>query len=578
MNKKSFFQKILFTGILIISLLSSCSGSISPSLELDDDVMLVSFAYDWNNTVVQDTAVLSCKQTLVYSSSGKEISVSPIAYVKLWVKQDTFLSTSVVSVKPSNLDVTSAASSSGVSPVRHVLRKSFELNDTQVVMAEICYEDVNLSSKSTGEILPHLEITDFSLSYMQVMKDENSLNNYIVSITFSAPWSVVNRGDRGTEDMSISYVKSSVDGQSDQLLFTSYDTGAEWMDKSSFKLFVNKIDTWTLSGVKSNKIYSPILPFSLKVSEKPSVLAENLEFSSQVSLTQTKASKINADEAWNIQSRTGVQTVRFDNGQQNFIHAYSYPIYEASVKVDGQEIGFDLPVVFDVDIKSSKVGDNSKKLTSEATAVFCDKTFEASSSTLLILDTSGTGSDDNNGSSSEDGNGDEQGNGGTDVTTPPTSDTALKYGRIIDFQVSAVLDVDAYQNGGEITKKAVVIRFEEGYYFGVCDFEEDFPTQFTYTQSGYSGFNSAAQTKAGKPFRIARAVVYKDAIKWLAEDNSLIMGIDKLSCSLFGWKNIVGGLYSAFINTYSSSYSQDRYSLTLTAPNGRSMTFQSRAL
>lgn len=577
MNKKSFFQKILFTGILIISLLSGCSGFMSPTLELDDDVTLVSFAYDWDNSVVQDTAVLSCKQTLVYSSSGKEVSVSPIAYVKLWVKQDTVLSTSVMSVKPSNLNVSSASSSSGALPVRHVLHKSFELNDTQVVMAEICYEDVNLSSKSTGEILPHLEITDFSLSDMQVMKDENSLNNYIVSITFSAPWSVVNRGDRGTEDMSISYVKSSVDGQSDQLLFTSYDTGAEWVDKSSFKLFVNKIDTWTLSGVKSNKIYSPILPFSLKVSEKPSVLAENLEFSSQVSLTQTKASKINADEAWNIQSRTGIQTVRFDNGQQNFIHAYSYPIYEASVSVDGQKIVFDLPVNFEVDIKTSKVGENSKKLTSEAMASFFDKTFEALSSTLIILDTSGTGSDNNDGSSDEDGDDGENGNDDTDVVTPP-SGTTLKYGRIIDFQVSAVLDVDAYQNGGEITKKAVVIRFEEGYYFGVCDFEEDFPTQFTYTQSGYSGFNSAAQPQAGKPFRIARAVVYKDAIKWLAEDNSLIMGIDKLSCSLFGWKNIVGGLYSAFINTYASSYSQDRYSLTLTAPNGRSMTFQSRAL
>ena len=40
----------------------------------------------------------------------------------------------------------------------------------------------------------------------------------------------------------------------------------------------------------------------------------------------------------------------------------------------------------------------------------------------------------------------------------------------------------------------------------------------------------------------------------------------------------VGGIYSAFINSYNHTYSSDRYSLTLTAPSGRTLLIKSKAL
>lgn len=53
----------------------------------------------------------------------------------------------------------------------------------------------------------------------------------------------------------------------------------------------------------------------------------------------------------------------------------------------------------------------------------------------------------------------------------------------------------------------------------------------TYVQSGYTGFNSAAQQRAGAAFRLARAVDAADGgIEWYAEDNSLIAGVDVLTC------------------------------------------------
>lgn len=571
MEKKNCFQKILFVGILIILLLSSCNGLVSSSLDFDEgDVEFVSFSYDWEQSVFKDTTQLICQQSLVYSSYGKEITLAPLAYVKLWIKQDTVSSTSEMSIKPTSYDTISSSSSSGVSPIRYKLLKSFELNDAQVIMAEIVYEDFNLSSQETGQTLPHLEITDFTLEDINVVPGKSADDNYAISVTFNVPWSVINRGDRGTEKVGISYVKSSVGNTDDQLLSTSYDTGTEWVDASSFRLFVNKIENWKVAGTVSSKTYSPTLAFSLNPSDKPSLMAENLDFKHQVSLNQTKAEQISSDEAWNIQKKTAVQTIRFDNGSEDFTHAFSYPVYEASALVDGQEINFDLTSIFDYNIKTSQFGDRSKKIISAASIAFGDRTFDASTATLLVL-RSGQGTEDGSDNQNTDGE------DNLPIETPDDP-SALKYGRIIDFQVSAVLDVDAYQMGGTITKKAVVVRFEEGYYFGVCKYNEDFPTQFYYTQSGYSGFNSVAQPKAGKPFRIARAVVYKDAIKWFAEDNSLIMGIDALSCGIFGWSNIVGGIYSAFINSYNHTYSSDRYSLTLTAPSGRTLLIKSKAL
>lgn len=564
MEKKNCFQKILFVGILISLLLSSCNDFLSSSLEFDDaDVELVSFAYDWKQSTVGDTVQLSCKQTLVYSSYGKEITLFPSAYVKLWVKRDTILSTSEAAIKPTTDSIASVSSSLEGMPIRHKLCKAFELDDSQMVMAEIFYEDFNLSSQETGEILPHLEISDFALDDICINLCENSNNNYIVSVSFNVPWYVVHRGDRGTEKAEISYIKSSVDNADDQLFSINYDTGTEWVTPTSFKLFISKTETWKISGIKNSKIYSPVLPFVFNASDKPSLMVDSLDFMYQVSLNQSKTEQIDADKAWNIQKCTAIQTICFSNGAYDFTHAFSYPIYKASAFIDGREIFFDLEPIFDFNIKTSKFGDYYKKITSSASIAFGNRTFDTSCSTLLVLYSSDI---------SDNQNTDYENNAGLEIIDNPSS---LKYGRIIDFYISAVLDADAYQIGGAITKKAIVVRFDKGYLFGICKYNEDFPSQFLYTQSDYAGFNSVAQPEAGKAFRIARAVVYKDAIKWFDEDNSLIIGIDNSSCGIFGWENIINGLYSAFIDSYDFAYSSDRYSLTLSAPSGRTLLIQS---
>ena len=120
-----------------------------------------------------------------------------------------------------------------------------------------------------------------------------------------------------------------------------------------------------------------------------------------------------------------------------------------------------------------------------------------------------------------------------------------------------------------------MIRFEHGYLWGVCEYNEDFPQEFTYTTAGYTGFNSVVRDEALKPFELARAVDINEGIAWYSENNKLIAGIDILSCKILGWENIPNGKYSAFINSYKARYSNSRYTLTLTSPNGVSRAIYS---
>ncbi len=567
MKKNKFFQKIPIWGILIIGFLSGCNSSVFTSLSLDDgNISLVSYTYNWEKSVVQDTTFLSCKQTIVYSASGSEITLTPSAWVKLWTRLDT-VALSSDNLKPSIQKISSTTSSNGNLPTQHRLKKSFELDDNQTIVAEILYEDFSTSSQETSLILPCIKITDLSFLETRVVPHEHLADSYTVTVAFDVPWKVLQQEDNASENIAVSYVKSASSVGDDNVTQTSYQTGVEWIDKSSFKLFVDKIENETTR----NRIYSQALSFSLKTSDKPSLMVNSLNFATHTSSSQSE-SEIICSDVWNIQKKLILKTVLFDNGTQNFTHSFEYPLYEASVMVDNQKVSFNLEALFDVQTLNSQFGDSSKKITSSATLSFANKLFEADTSTLLILNS--------HNDSDEDADVNEGDNSGNQDSSGENTDNPniLKYGRIIDFRVTAVLNVDGLSSGTPITQKAVVIRFEEGYYFGICNFKENFPTQFTYTLSGYSGFNSAAQPKAGKPFRIARAVVADGGIKWMAEDNSLIMGIDFLSCGIYGWENIVKGAYSAFIDTYSSSYTADRYSLTLTAPDGNTLTIKSSPL
>ena len=206
MKKNKFFQKIPIWGILIIGFLSGCNSSVFTSLSLDDgNISLVSYTYNWEKSVVQDTTFLSCKQTIVYSASGSEITLTPSAWVKLWTRLDT-VALSSDNLKPSIQKISSTTSSNGNLPTQHRLKKSFELDDNQTIVAEILYEDFSTSSQETSLILPCIKITDLSFLETRVVPHEHLADSYTVTVAFDVPWKVLQQEDNASENIAVSYV------------------------------------------------------------------------------------------------------------------------------------------------------------------------------------------------------------------------------------------------------------------------------------------------------------------------------------------------------------------------------------
>ena len=547
--------------VLAVLMFAGCDGAEKAIFSMeDDDITLISYDYEWKTAVAEDTVFMTCAQQLVYSSGGTRHTLTPQARLKLWPAKDTILFNKTDSPVPALESETGDSSVSGSLPQRD--DRLFTLKVGLSISAEIEYESYALASGSdfsgTGKTaLPYMKIDAPVFLSSRAEEIPGSDGCFRAEAVFNAVWSVFGQEDTGTEKLTAAYVKKSTDA-ADELLRTEYGKGWEWNSASSFTLYVEKTETWSLSGTKRQKFQSPALSFAFEGKEDRTLEVANFDFKASAEMQTSRKNDISGN-GWTLKKGTVTQTISFSNGSDAFSDVFSYPAYEAGYALDGQTFGFDLTAVFNETHSLIPNGENSAKNTTEATVSLLGKSFGASVVTLLVKK-----------GGSPDPNPD------PDPEPDPNPDPVPGHGKIFDFAVTAVLDVDGLSHKGNITKKAVVIRFEEGDSFGVCAYEEAFPQEMTYVQSGYTGFNSAAQQRAGAAFRLARAVDAADGgIEWYAEDNSLIAGVDVLTCKILGWKNIVNRRYSSTVYGYKGSYSQDRYTLTLTAPDGTVRTYKS---
>jgi hypothetical protein len=528
MRQKLFLSMLLF-GVLI--LVSNCSEEESLVLT-GTDLPAVDYSYDWEQATNGDTLNLVCTQKIVYTYNGRTVTLEPKAYVKLWLEKSLVYFGQNESVNPIFSKETKTDGTSGTNPTRTIINKMFTFADGQVGRAEICYENYSLQLSSTTYQLPYVAISD--LTYAKASVQSSGDDTYLADLTFNAAWQTNDKADSGTKQMMVSYNKKQ-SAATDQLLSTTYDKSYEWTGDKALTLFVQKNETWSVSGVKTQKYQSPTLSFDLAGKENRSLTVTSFDFTGKSSVSTSSKSDLSSD-GWNIKKST-VSDV------------FTYPQFDASLSLDGQTFDFDLSVKFTETHQIVKTSESYAQNTTTGVAVVLGKSFSQAVVTTLSMKS-------------------------TAVEPDPEPDGPA-YGKIIDFAVTAVFDPSELHANGNITKKCVSVRYEKGYEWGIFEYSGSFPSSFTFTQTGYTGFNSAAMDTAKSPFEAARAVDGSNAIYWYAEDNTLLAAIDVLTCKTYGWKNIVNGKYSAFISGYTTTYSSDRYTLTVTAPDGTTYKFKS---
>jgi hypothetical protein len=379
------------------------------------------------------------------------------------------------------------------------------------------------------------------------MKQTAGLN--YVEIEFNAPWMTSNNTGKGTEKITISYSKKEVQ-EADKLLSTSFSKGFNWRD-DAFQLYVEKKETWKLAGEKPTYKRSKWLPFLVETTYDKSKEVSNFDFNGTRVPTSTAKQDISED-GWKLKQSKATQSVRFANGYENFIHVFTYPLYEASITWEGRTFDFDLSVNFNETHSVTKFSDQSAKLTTVGSVVLDSKRIDRTTATSLIIPENSDFDDDS------------------------YSYVGPKYGKILGYYVTAVFNPALLDNGrGALAEKCVLVHYESGYEWGICKYNEDFPSSFTYTASSYSWYNSAAKHSAQEAYQLAYVQELASSILWYDANNKLISGIDAVTCKIYGWPHIVDRKYASMFSTYSGSYSNNNYSLVITAPSGATRTFNS---
>ncbi|MBR5154195.1 MAG: hypothetical protein IKW58_00535 [Alphaproteobacteria bacterium] len=546
---KNLRKTISFLAILIASIcvFSSCAGE--DSKRLLQNQLVSDYFYLWSSTQKGDTIIFDCPQSLKVSYGDDELTFNPSASVKLYVVKDTIYINSTMDIKPTLQQETNKNSSFGSSPITYKLTKNFNLNDGEVICAEATYEAYTYSKDGKEEKLPYMSISSIDFLSSKIEQFSNSTSLFKALLDFEITWKEENSTHTGELPCTLAYIKKlstntpkdEEQEKTDELLNTSYTQGINWKDNSSFTLFVEKKENWSISGQKITKYNSPTLQFYLNSKENKVKEVESFNFSHQEESSTTSNNL--SQEGWQITKTEITKTFKYSNSKDSFEDTFVYPTYTTSLNLDGKNFPFELNFVFNATAsQTSSISTSSTNIT-KGVLSFDGKTLEKEVITTLNLKTSTTPEDEN----------------------IPT------HGKILGHFISAV-----YDPSSNITKRCVVIRYEEGYHWGICPYEQYFPDEFTYTQSGFSGFNSVAFDKQSGKYRIARATENSSAIYWYREDNTLISGIDFVSCKVLGWKNIVAGKYSYKMNAYQEELSSNSYTLTITAPDGSKKTFKSQ--
>ena len=506
---------------------------------------LGTLSYEWTDaSVVNDTVFMTCNQNLVYTQSGNSQTIAQKAIIKIWCQKPLVEYAAGMNPKPrltkmSPADKTYAENN----PRRRIVRQQCTLHDGQIAMIELSFDLYSYDYHNREQFFPHVELSEARFNNADAVAENGY---YKATVLFDVPWSATDGSGEGSKTISVSYLKKRVE-EVDKVINTNYVTGIEWLATNTFKLYLDKTDQWQIAGYQTTRTSSPELSFVVNKSDDKSIEAKDFDFSFTIQSSATTKQKVDAPSAWTIKKGEATQTLMFTNGADYFEDKFTYPLYDATVMVDGQVFGFDLGVVFNAvnNISHSNLTDGKNVTT--ATVKFGSRSFDASIITQITK-------------KEED---------------PPVVETGK--GKILYYSVTAVFDqAETDKENGDITKKCVLVRYENGYDWGICAYEEAFPTTFTYTESDYGAYNSAAKKTKESAFQLARAIETTSAIIWYDRNNEELSGISGLECLILGWKNQYKGKNSYKINTYTESLSSDKYILTLTAPNGTTHVFNGK--
>lgn len=146
------------------------------------------------------------------------------------------------------------------------------------------------------------------------------------------------------------------------------------------------------------------------------------------------------------------------------------------------------------------------------------------------------------------------------------------FGKPKSFKVTATYDPTS-----NVTRRAFTFNWESGVTYAVCLYETELPSEsdFMFKADSYTGYNSVGyDVNNSNHWQPARGSDDSDAIRWYKSDGALMSAIDKdLSCMVIGWKNIVNGKYALEIPGY--TYTINGYNITVKAPSGKTVTFNS---
>ena len=539
MKKVSWCRRILWCAIALMATISCTEENLYSASNNGD---LGTLTYDWSDAQEGDTVYLFCNQTVIYSLNNSQRTITPKAIVKIWPEQHIVEYAAGMNPVPRYQKTTVDKTYHGSNPYRRVINQHIYLHDGSILHAEISYELYSYMGSTREQFFPHVEFSEMTFNTATA----ESENGYFrAKVTLNVPWSATDNSGNGTKEVTASYLKKRVQ-ETDVVLATSYTTGVEWTGINTFKLYLDKYEVWQMAGDKTTRTSSPELRFDVNSSDNKSIEATNFNFNFTRQSSHTTKQKIDAPTPWQIKKGLETQTLMFTNGTNYFEDTFSYPIYEASITQDGQTFGFDLDVMFNVTNNISYVNLTNGQNISTATLSFASHSFSKTVTTQI-----------------------------NKIEDEPI---VSGKGKIIYYSVTAVFDPAEVDNdNGSITKKCVLVKYENGYDWGICAYEDDFPSSFTYTESSYGAFNSAAKKTKKSAFELARVTETDSAILWYDGDNNELSGISGLECLILGWKNKYNDKFSAKIESYSTSLSNNGYTLTLTAPDGVSHVFDSRA-
>ncbi len=539
-KRKNVIQLIVL-GIMSIVFLSCCAGqdpmditgSISP---------IVKSTYLWSETSKGDTLIYECAQTVSVNYQGAIKTYTPKAKIVFYKRDDVIPINSNEDATPTYITSKEDKDSNSSSPTIYTYDKEFSFDDGQIITAKAYYEVYTNDNPNFDVMLPFVSINSIDFIDAKSSLSKDKTDEYKVDLLFSFDWMVNYASEDGTESLNIDYLKVVLN-DADELLDVTYNQSYEWISDNSLTLILERNEIWSKGGKKTTKYQSPALNIGLSSEKNKTLEVSSFDFTKKLTTTTNKTEDLSKDN-WNILKKEIQEKVTFSNSSTSFDDSFVYPSYEVSFSLDDKVFNYDLTSAFSYDTSTSKNNEKTSTLTTQGNLIVASKSFTSAVITILNLK-------ENN-------------------TLTPDDETIPAHGRIISHFVSAVFDVSS-----KVTKKCVIVRYEQGYDWGICEYDEYYPASFTYTQSGYSGFNSAAIEKKGQ-YRLARAVDTSNAIYWYKENNELVSGIDVTTCKAIGWKNMVDGKYCSKMDGYETKFSSDLYTLTLTAPDGSTRTFKSK--